>query len=163
MTRTRKTLIIGGGIAGPVAALALRRAGIESVIYEARPEPADGVADRAVRSLGQPIRTMIMADGRGKQIGEFPALKGLAPNWAISRSELSRFLHDQAHAKGIRFKYGRQLIGVEEGPSEIGARFADGGASHADVRRPVGGGNCVGRTQAPAPTQGGGRMTPKSM
>ena len=151
MTRTRKALIIGGGIAGPVAALALRRAGIESVIYEARPEPADGVggmlviapnglaalgllgADRAVRSLGQPIRTMIMADGRGKQIGEFPALKGLEPNWAISRSELSRFLHDQAHAEGIRFEYGRQLIGVEEGPAEIGARFADGGTSGADV------------------------------
>jgi FAD-dependent urate hydroxylase len=41
--RTRRALIIGGGIAGPVAALALRRAGIESVVYEARREPADGI------------------------------------------------------------------------------------------------------------------------
>lgn len=29
-----KALIIGGGIAGPVAAMALQRAGIESAIYE---------------------------------------------------------------------------------------------------------------------------------
>ncbi len=30
-----KALIIGGGIAGPVTAVALQRAGIESVVYEA--------------------------------------------------------------------------------------------------------------------------------
>ncbi len=35
--RPRKALIIGAGIAGPVAAILLRRAGIESAIYEARP------------------------------------------------------------------------------------------------------------------------------
>src|SRR3954453_19230119 len=34
--RPRKALIIGAGIAGPVAAILLRRAGIESAIYEAR-------------------------------------------------------------------------------------------------------------------------------
>src|SRR4051812_22338378 len=33
----RKALIIGAGIAGPVAAILLRRAGIESAIYEAWP------------------------------------------------------------------------------------------------------------------------------
>src|SRR3954454_2835465 len=35
--RPRKALIIGAGIAGPVAAILLRRAGIESAIYEAWP------------------------------------------------------------------------------------------------------------------------------
>src|SRR5258708_38173475 len=33
----RKALIIGAGIAGPVTAILLRRAGIESAIYEAWP------------------------------------------------------------------------------------------------------------------------------
>ena len=37
----RKALIIGGGIAGPVAALLLQRAGIEAEIYEARDAPED--------------------------------------------------------------------------------------------------------------------------
>ena len=73
MTRIRKALIVGGGIAGPVAALALRRAGIDSVVYEARPESGDGVgamlaiapnglaalkllgADRALQALGHPL------------------------------------------------------------------------------------------------------------
>src|SRR5437762_1888037 len=35
--RPRKALIIGAGIAGPVTAILLRRAGIESAIYEAWP------------------------------------------------------------------------------------------------------------------------------
>ena len=32
---TRTALVIGGGIAGPVAAMALRKAGIDAVVYEA--------------------------------------------------------------------------------------------------------------------------------
>jgi 2-polyprenyl-6-methoxyphenol hydroxylase-like FAD-dependent oxidoreductase len=35
-----KALIIGGGIAGPVTAMALQRAGIESTVYEAHPTEA---------------------------------------------------------------------------------------------------------------------------
>ena len=37
----RKALIIGCGVAGPVAALLLQRAGIEAEIYEARAESTD--------------------------------------------------------------------------------------------------------------------------
>ncbi|MBX6169408.1 MAG: NAD(P)-binding protein, partial [Thermobispora bispora] len=40
---TIKVLIIGGGIAGPAAALALRRAGIDSEIYEEYDRGAEGV------------------------------------------------------------------------------------------------------------------------
>lgn len=36
----RTALVIGGGIAGPVAALALQKAGIDAVIYEAYPSRA---------------------------------------------------------------------------------------------------------------------------
>lgn len=43
MTHTRIALIIGAGIAGPVAAMALQKAGIESVVYEGHREPADGL------------------------------------------------------------------------------------------------------------------------
>jgi FAD-dependent urate hydroxylase len=32
-----KALIIGGGVAGPVTAMALQRAGIEAAVYEAYP------------------------------------------------------------------------------------------------------------------------------
>jgi glycine/D-amino acid oxidase-like deaminating enzyme len=40
-----KALIIGGGVAGPVAAMALQRAGIEAVLYEAY-TPRSGRAHR---------------------------------------------------------------------------------------------------------------------
>ena len=42
MTSTRTALVIGGGIAGPAAAMALRRAGIEATVCEAQPRTADG-------------------------------------------------------------------------------------------------------------------------
>jgi len=37
MTRARTALIIGAGIAGPAAAMALQKAGLDPVIYEAHP------------------------------------------------------------------------------------------------------------------------------
>ncbi len=40
-TTKRKAAITGCGIAGPVLAMFLRRAGIDSVTYEGRPEPGD--------------------------------------------------------------------------------------------------------------------------
>jgi 2-polyprenyl-6-methoxyphenol hydroxylase-like FAD-dependent oxidoreductase len=41
MTGTRTALIAGCGIAGPAAAIALRQAGIETVIYEAHATSAE--------------------------------------------------------------------------------------------------------------------------
>src|SRR5262245_57935942 len=83
-----KALIIGGGIGGPVAAMALQRVGIDSVVYEARDQPADftgfflntasngldalrtlGV-DVAERADGYRIPNMIMWSGSGKRLGE---------------------------------------------------------------------------------------------
>jgi FAD-dependent urate hydroxylase len=34
-------LIVGGGIAGPALAIALRRAEIDSIVYESNPKPRD--------------------------------------------------------------------------------------------------------------------------
>ena len=151
LSRNGNALIIGGGIAGPVAALALRRAGIASVVCEARPEEADSAgaslaiapnglaalrivdAADAVTSVGQPIRTMIMSDGRGRQMGEFPALAGLPPSWVVNRQQLSGILQDQAMAEGIRFMHGKRLIAVEQSPTRVTARFADGTTESGDI------------------------------
>jgi 2-polyprenyl-6-methoxyphenol hydroxylase-like FAD-dependent oxidoreductase len=53
MSTVRKALVIGGGLAGPVAAMALAKAGIEPVVYEARAEGAPvrgGVWGAEIRS-----------------------------------------------------------------------------------------------------------------
>src|SRR5580692_10760850 len=41
-TRRRSALVIGGGIAGPVTAMALKKAGFDATVYEAHPERTDG-------------------------------------------------------------------------------------------------------------------------
>jgi 2-polyprenyl-6-methoxyphenol hydroxylase-like FAD-dependent oxidoreductase len=151
MTGIRTALIIGGGIAGPVAALALHKAGIEAAVYEGYANTADGVggqltiapngldalrvvgADEAVRAIGLPMRSTVMADGRGKRIGAFSGLPDLPPSLALWRPELYRALHDYAATQGVRVAYGKRLAGVEETAEGITARFADGSTASGDV------------------------------
>lgn len=77
MTNTRTTLVIGGGIVGPVAAMALQKAGVQAGVYEAYHSTADGVggglsiasnglnalgvlgADEVVRRIGTPMTAMV--------------------------------------------------------------------------------------------------------
>jgi 2-polyprenyl-6-methoxyphenol hydroxylase-like FAD-dependent oxidoreductase len=84
-----KALIIGGGIAGPVTGMALERAGIESVVYEAYRETADvgsyltvatnGLdalraidADRPVVAEGFATPEIVLQSGTGKVLGRVP-------------------------------------------------------------------------------------------
>jgi hypothetical protein len=84
----RTTLVIGGGIGGPVAAMALQRAGIQATVYEATETPADYAGlflntssngldvlrtldiDVARRADGFPMPRMVMWSGTGKRLGE---------------------------------------------------------------------------------------------
>jgi len=79
----KKALIIGCGIAGPALALFLKRAGIESAIYEAREQDegyslslsCNGVAVLRMLSLeeqvfaeGSPVSKWHMWNGKGKYL-----------------------------------------------------------------------------------------------
>src|SRR5690348_5221879 len=121
----RTALVIGGGNAGPIAAVALRRAGIEATVYEAYPRTADGVgavlslapngiaALRAIgfdaATLGEPVETMVIAGDDARPLATFPTLDGLPASRVLWRSELYRALHDHAIANGVRFVYGKRL------------------------------------------------------
>ena len=151
MTHIRTALVIGAGIAGPAAAMALQKAGIQPTVYEAYPSGADSVggmltvapngldalriidADDAVRAVGLPMTRTVVADGRGRRIGAFDGLAGLPPSQAMSRPDLYRTLHRQTVARGIGIEYGKRLAGVEDTPTGVTARFADGSAARADV------------------------------
>jgi 2-polyprenyl-6-methoxyphenol hydroxylase-like FAD-dependent oxidoreductase len=151
MTRIRTALVIGGGVAGPVMALALQKAGIEATVYEAYSSAADTIggmltvapnglealalvgAQEAVRVVGQPMSSMIMADGRGRQIGEFPGLDGLQPSRALWRFDLCRVLRECAVAAGVQIHSGKKLIDAEESADGVTARFADGSTATAEV------------------------------
>ncbi|POM24805.1 FAD-dependent urate hydroxylase [Actinomadura rubteroloni] len=149
MTTIGRALVIGGGIAGPVTAMALRKAGIDATVHEAYTGTADGVggtlsvapngldALRAVNAdlsgVGQPITRSVLADGTGRPITVLDGLPDLPPSRALWRSDLFRALHDRAVAQGVEIRHGRRLVGVEESATGITARFADGTAETADL------------------------------
>jgi 2-polyprenyl-6-methoxyphenol hydroxylase-like FAD-dependent oxidoreductase len=151
MTHIRNALIIGGGIAGPVAAMALRQAGIEATVHEAHEGIADGVggglsiapnglnalavidADDAVRRIGVPMTAMVFHSWTGKRLGEFAAPPGLPSMQFVWRAQLHRVLHDAAASRGIRTEHGKRLVDAQDTGDGVTARFADGSSASADV------------------------------
>ncbi len=151
MARIESALVIGAGIAGPVTALALRKAGVEVTVFEAYPTAADdvggvltlapnglaalglvGVGD-ALAAVGQPMPHMVFEDGRGRRIGKVSGLPGLPPSLTLWRKDLFGVLRDQVAAAGVRVEYGKRLTGVQETPDGVIARFADGSTAHGGV------------------------------
>lgn len=149
MSRVRTAIVIGGGIAGPVTALALHRAGITATVYEAYPSTADGIggtlalapngvaalrlvdADEAVTAIATPIDRQALAMGRRHV--PLPALAGVPPLRVVPRAALHRVLHDRAVAEGVRITHGKRLVGVRETAGGVTATFADGSTATADV------------------------------
>ena len=151
MSDTRSALIIGGGIAGPVAAMALQKAGIDATVYEAYRSTADGVgggmsiapnglnalavlgADEVVRRIGMPMTGIVMESWNGRRLAEFGTPPGLPDQQFVWRSELYRALYDEAASRGIRIEHGMRLSGLDEGGDAVTARFADGSRASADI------------------------------
>jgi 2-polyprenyl-6-methoxyphenol hydroxylase-like FAD-dependent oxidoreductase len=152
-----KALVIGGGIAGPVTAMALQKAGIEATVYEAYGRSAglevgafltvavNGLdalrtldAHRPVLEAGFPTVTMSFRSGTGRRLGEMPIGGELADGTVtctIRRTDLYRVLHEQAAARGIRTEHGKRLVAAEANADAGGvtARFDDGTEVSADL------------------------------
>jgi 2-polyprenyl-6-methoxyphenol hydroxylase-like FAD-dependent oxidoreductase len=149
MSDVRTALVIGSGIAGPVTAMALQKAGIEPAVYEAYPSAAttiggaiaiapNGVAalatigaERAVLDRANPLTAQVTAIGTRRV--RMPALAGMPPLQMVRRTDLHRALHDAAVARGIPIVHGARLVGVEETADGVTATFADGRTATADV------------------------------
>ncbi|MFJ5925629.1 FAD-dependent oxidoreductase [Kitasatospora sp. NPDC092948] len=143
-TKITTALVVGGGVAGPVTAMALRQAGIEATVYEAHQGTAEGVGaalglapnglaaldaiglgDR-VRQLGDPMRAIVLQSWNGRRLAEIGSPGALEPTRLVMRSDLYRALYDEARRRGIRIEHGKRLTGVEEGADAVTAQFADG-------------------------------------
>ncbi len=150
-----KALIIGGGIAGPVIAVALQRAGIESVVYEAYPEHAGNAGafltvavngldalraldlHRPVMDLGFSTRTIDLMSGTGKHLGTIP-IGGVLPDGTttqtIKRADLYRALYEAVRGRGIEVHHGKRLIDAEVlANGGVKASFEDGTRATGDV------------------------------
>jgi FAD-dependent urate hydroxylase len=151
----KKALVIGGGIGGPVAAIALQRAGFEAVLYEARNKPGGDVGlflntasngldvlhtldiDLPARADGFPIPCMVMWSGSGKRLGEVANGIRLADGTvsvAVKRGALQQVLHEEALNRGVKLDYGKRLLDyrLSDG-KEVIARFADGTEAAGDL------------------------------
>ncbi|HEX3593288.1 MAG TPA: NAD(P)/FAD-dependent oxidoreductase [Pseudonocardiaceae bacterium] len=151
MSDIRNALVVGGGIAGPVAAMALRKAGIDAAVYEAYEGTADGVggglgiapnglnalavveADDIVRDLGDPVASMVIESWTGKRLAEFGSPAGPPVFHAVWRTDLYRAMYDRAVSRGIRIEHGKRLIDVRDHGDSVTAVFADGTQATADI------------------------------
>ena len=155
MRRAKKALIIGGGVSGPVAAMALQQAGMDSVVYEAYAGSADDAgafltfasngldalraidAHQIVLAEGFPTPRMEIQSGTGKRLGEVPN-GGTLPDGTVSqtlkRSDLYRVLRDEAIRRGARVDYGKRLVDAETTrDGDVVARFEDGTEAEGDL------------------------------
>ena len=153
MPAPQTALVIGGGIAGPVAATALAMAGIDAAVYEARPaDPAsaNGIggslalepnglaalriigADDPVRAAAIPITRSVMSIA-SKPGREMPTPQGLPPRQLIDRGALHRILRERAQRSGVQIHDAKKLIRVDERQDCVTAHFADGTHATADV------------------------------
>jgi FAD-dependent urate hydroxylase len=157
MNHPRTALVIGGGIAGPVTAMALQRAGIDAVIYEAH-APATGDtevgsyltvavngldalraidADKPVLEAGFPTPTNVLLSGTGRRLGAVSNGGRLADGTTaqtIKRARLYRALHTEAAGRGIRIEFSKRLVDAAATPDGgVVARFDDSTTATADV------------------------------
>lgn len=176
MARAR-VLIIGGGIAGTAAAMALQKAGVESVVYEAHPTAAEGIgafltlatngvdalrtlgAEQPVTAAGFPTTATVLWSGTGKRLGSSVVSLTLADGttgYTVKRADLYAALLDQAARRGIRIEHGKRLVAAEEVAAGVRAHFADGSVAIGDLLLGADGVHSAVRVlidpQAPAPT-----------
>ncbi|MBZ2196158.1 FAD-dependent monooxygenase [Occultella gossypii] len=154
MTAARTALVIGGGVAGSAAAVALTRAGIDVTVVETRDrtEPDRGSfltlatngidalraigADGRVLEAGFPTAAMTLRSHTGKRLGTTSTGSALADgtvSQTLRRADLVRALRAEVEARGIEIRYGRRLVGLDAGPARVRAEFDDGTVAEADL------------------------------
>ncbi|WP_169948445.1 NAD(P)/FAD-dependent oxidoreductase [Microbispora sp. H11081] len=143
---TKKALIIGGGIAGPVTAMALLRAGIDSEVFEAYDRGAEGVGAfltlavnglEALRLLG--LHDLVAGLGMDTPVMEIRNARGRAlatvrqPSRTLRRADLYQALRDEAVRRGVRIHYGKRLTDASASSGGVRAVFADGTQAEGDL------------------------------
>ncbi len=148
-----KALIIGAGIAGPVAALFLKRAGIDAAVYEAWPY-ATGIGGglqiapngmHVLAELG--LAHEMIGRGAIAESFDFYAKNGSRigsinrnmqarfgqPAVNMRRAALNEVLIDRAWCAGVELYFDKRLAAIEDrGDQPIVATFTDGSTAEGD-------------------------------
>jgi 2-polyprenyl-6-methoxyphenol hydroxylase-like FAD-dependent oxidoreductase len=153
MTKRLKALIIGGGIAGPVAAIFLKRAGIDVEMFEAWPHSTGVGGGLQIAPNGMHVLAEIgIADemiqcGSVAEAFEFYSQSGLKlgsinhnmkerfgqPAVNMCRATLNQALINRAWCEDVELRFEKRLVRIEDRPDQpVVAHFADGGTAEGD-------------------------------
>jgi salicylate hydroxylase len=147
MTDKLQIAIVGGGIGGLAAALALRARGLSVTVFERAASPCevgagvsihpnaarllgrvglrDWLENISTRSVGLSLRT-----SRGEPV-QRPPISDDRPTYQIHRVELLERLNEAQADAAVR--YGHHCIGVRETEDGVQLTFANGATARADV------------------------------
>lgn len=154
MPAIEKALVIGGGIGGLTAGVALRQAGIAVDLIEINPvfsvygvgiiQPNNtlraldriGLARRCVE-LGAPFPGWRIHDEAGNFLMEAPngtsAAPDFPPNNGITRPDLQRVLGDAAYAHGVAIRLGTTIETIDDRGDRVDVTFSDGTSGSYDI------------------------------
>lgn len=142
-----RVLIVGAGIGGLTAAIALARCGVEAVVIERAPTfaPAGaGItlqpnATAVLAALGVsfdpadvlPMGEVAMIDARGRTLLDAAPVHDTFPALNIRRSDLHAALLAACGRERVRL--GVELAALEPGPESVRARLSDASEDHWDL------------------------------
>ena len=149
-----RALVVGGGIGGPVLAMALRDRGWDVSVVERTPPDGcgsgswftvtpNGLSALAatdaldpVRALGSPTAGNLVLGATGRRLGTIGAGAPLADGTSalsFRRPELAAALLDLAGRRGVEVVEGARVTSASSGPDAATITLDDGAALSADV------------------------------
>lgn len=153
VTRSPKALIVGGGIAGPIAAILLKKVGIEATVFEAWPQSTGiggglqiapngmhvlaqaGLADEMIRrgSTCDSIEFFSQSGVRLGSVNREMARRFGRPAVNMRRSTLNEAILAKAEREGIEVVFDKRLVRVEDRADRpIAVHFEDGSSAEGD-------------------------------
>ena len=137
--KNKKVAIIGCGIAGPSLAIALKRAGIDTTIYEKHDSPYDfglltltpntfnaldilDVTDEVLKS-GYEVDGVNFYSSDGKMIGRVGSTSEMKKRYGsvsfmIKRMQLNKILCNKAESLGVKIERCKKLKNIENGKQD---------------------------------------------